>query len=286
MNFTNHGENKMADWVRGQGLSLPASWYIAAGSAASDSAFTEISGSGVGRATITSNLTNWAGTQGAGTTLASTGSSHLTSNNIEIDMGTASGAVGTVSHIGLFDAAAAGNCWAWAELETAIVTANGVDVVIPVAGLAFTLGLSGGMSKYLANKAIDKFFRGQSYTFPASMWIAALTAAPTHEGGGTEVGGGVNYGRAELAGSLAAISGTQSAGSTTASSGTAGRISNNALIEFAAPSGSWGSIGWATLNDASTAGNLLWWAALASTKTVGVDRPLKFAANTIGITWA
>lgn len=286
MNFTDHGENKMADWVRGQGLTLPSSWFVAPATAADDGSLTELSGSGLSRANIARSLTNWSGTQGAGTTLVSSGTSHLSSNNIAIDMGTATGAVGTVSHVVFKDAASAGNGWIWAELETPIVTANGVPVVIDIGELAFTLGLAGGMSNYLSNKVLDRLLRAQAYDWPASVYVAALTAAPNNAGGGTEVGGGVGYERLEIVSSMANLSGTQSAGSTSASTGTGGRISNNLLLTMATPTGSWGTVGWAELLDAATLGNLLFWAPLAAQKTIGIGRPMTFAANALGLTWA
>jgi len=285
MRFTDFGECKMADYMRGQSLPVSAAWYIAPGTAASDSGFTELTGSGVARFAMTRNLTNWAGTQGAGTTLASTGTSHVTSNNVAINMGTAAGAYGTATHIGFFDAASGGNCWIWAPLITPIVTAAAVPLLVPIEAAAFSLGLAGGMSNYLSNKLIDLLFRGQAYSWPASLYLRAMTAAPSNAGGGTEVGGGVGYARMPIASSLAAWSGTQGPGSTSASSGTLGRISNNAQIAFPEPSGSWGAIGWGALNDAASVGNLMWWAPLAAAKTVGPGVPLVFAADAVGITW-
>lgn len=284
--FTNYGENKLADMVRGQGLTLPTSWRIAPLSAASDASQTELTGSGLARFTMTRNLTNWAGTQSSGSVLASSGTSHRTSNNVLINMGTATSAIGTVTHVGFFDQASGGNCWIIAALNTPIVTANGVAVQIDIDGLAFTLGLSGGMSDYLSNKLIDLIFRGQAYTFPSSMWLAAMTATPTSAGGGTEVGGGVGYSREEIPSTLTDWSGTQAAGSTVASNGTAGRISNNNAIDYSAPTGTWGDVGWAALKDASSSGNLMWWGALNSPKSIGVGTPLSYAADTIGLTWA
>lgn len=284
--FTNSFENDLADMVRGQGLTLPANWYIAPGSAGDDTGITELTGSGLGRFAMARSLPNWSGTQGAGTTLASTGSSHLSSNNIEIDCGTATAAIGTVTHLGFFNANSGGTVKIWVELETPIVTANGVDVVIEIGQLAFTLGLAGGMSNYLSNKLIDLILRGQAYTWPSSLWQAALSAEPNNAGGGTEVGGGVNYARLEFVSSLAAWSATQAAGTTVASTGTGGRLSNNAVRVFAAPTGPWGVIGWSELLDASTVGNLMFWGALAAPKTIGIGRPLTFAADSIGITWA
>lgn len=285
-NFTNYAENAIAEWIRGQGITLPSSWYIAPASAADDGSFNEIATGGLARAAIVSSLANWAGTQAAGSTLASSGTSHVSSNNVEIDMGTATAAVGTVSHVGLFDASSSGNAWVWAALASPIVTANAVDVKIPIGELTLTFGLSSGASDYLSNKLIDKFLRGQAFSWPASMWLAACTSAPSNAGGGTEVGGGVGYARKEVAGNYTNWSGTQGAGTTVASSGASGRISNNALIEFADPTGDWGAISHGKVMDASEAGNMLFWGAHPATKSIGVGTRLKYQADEFGITLA
>lgn len=284
--FTDYAENAIVDYWRGQTLTLPANWYVAPLSAASDAGVTEVTGSGVARVALARSLANWSGTQGAGTTLASSGTSHVTSNNVAIDMGTALGAYGTVTHIGLFDASSGGNCWAWIPMATAIVTANSVAVSVAIGEIALTLGITGGMTDYLANKMIDLIFRGQAYAWPATVYLAALTAAPNNAGGGTEVGGGVGYARVAIVPSLTSLSGTQGAGTTAASSGTGGRISNNATLSFPTPTGAWGTVGWYGLNDALSAGNPLFWGAGAGAKTVGVGAPLSIAPDDMGMTLA
>lgn len=264
-------------------MTLPSAWRVTPLSAASDSAVTEITGSGISRFSMTRNLTNWSGTQGAGTTLASSGSSHAVSNNVLIDMGTAASAVGTMTHVGFFDAASAGNCWFYAQLAAPILLGAGIDLQIAAAQLVFVLGLTGGMTNFLCNKFMDKLLRGETYDYPATTYQAAFTAAPSNAGGGTEVGGGVGYARLALASSMAAISGTQAPGTTAASTGTSGRISNNDLRAFADPSGPWGDIGWTGFYDASSGGNLLWQHALAAAKTVGIGAPLTFQPDAIGM---
>lgn len=123
------------------------------------------------------------------------------------------------------------------------------------------------MSDYLENKLIDQVFRAQTAPTITALHVALLTAAPTDSGGGTEVSGG-SYARVNLAPSLANWAGTQSAGSTTASTGTGGTTSNNAAITFAAPTANWGVITSWGIYDASTAGNLLWYGNLSVSKTV------------------
>lgn len=120
---------------------------------------------------------------------------------------------------------------------------------------------------YFENKLIDQIFRNQAYTFPATLYVGLLTAAPSDSAGGTEVSGG-SYARVGVASSLANWAGTQAAGSTTASSGTSGTTSNNGTITFPAPSANWGTVTHFGVYDASSGGNLLIYGALAASKTV------------------
>jgi len=284
--LTDFAENALADFVRGQGITLPTDWHIGLLSAASDASVTELAGTGYARIAVARSLAAWAGTQGAGTTLPSTGTSHGTSNNAAVDWGAAGSAWGTASHIGLFDAASGGECWMIQELQAPIVIGASDPVAIEAGAIAYTLGLVGGMSDYLANKLIDLLFRGQAYTWPASTYAALYTTAPSNAGGGTEVAGG-SYARVAIASSMVAWSGTQGAGTTAASTGTGGRISNNAAINYPAPTAAWGAVSHEGLRDASTLGNLLFWGALASPKTVsaGAGAPTH-AAGSMKITFA
>ena len=123
------------------------------------------------------------------------------------------------------------------------------------------------MSNYLENKIIDHVFRGVAYTAPAAIYIGLYTSAPSDTGGGTEVAGN-NYARAALAPSVANWAATNAALSTTnPSSGTSGQTSNNAVVTFNTPSGSWGTVTHFCIFDA-LAGNLLFWGALSASKLI------------------
>lgn len=139
------------------------------------------------------------------------------------------------------------------------------------------------MSNYLENKLIDEIFRGQAFTAPTTLYVGLLTAAPTDAGGGTEVTGGA-YARASIACSLANWAGTQSAGSTTASSGTGGTTSNNAAINFPTPTATWNTVTHFGIYDAASAGNLLFWGALTTTKTVNIGDIVQFPAASLSFT--
>jgi len=134
-------------------------------------------------------------------------------------------------------------------------------------------------SDYSENKLVDHVFRGQAFSAPASLFLGLLTAAPTDAGGGTECTGG-DYARAEVACSTTNWSGTQGAGTTAASSGTSGTISNNIAITFPLPTASWGTVVAVGIYDASTAGNLIAWGAVSPSKTISNgDAAPQFAAG-------
>lgn len=123
------------------------------------------------------------------------------------------------------------------------------------------------MSDFLENKIIDAFVRGQAYTMPTTTYWALAVTSGSDAACGTEVTGG-SYARVAVTSSLANWAGTQSAGSTTASSGTGGTTSNNAAVTFPAPTANWGTVVEYCIMDASTAGNLLFRASLTTSKTV------------------
>lgn len=141
------------------------------------------------------------------------------------------------------------------------------------------------MSDFLENKLIDQLFRGQSAPTTTTLYVGLLTAAPSDSGGGTEVTGG-SYARVAVSSSLANWAGTQSAGSTTASSGTGGQTSNNAAITFPTPSAGWGTVTHFGIYDAASGGNLLFWGALSIAKTVNQSDTIVFPAASLSITFA
>jgi hypothetical protein len=141
------------------------------------------------------------------------------------------------------------------------------------------------MSDYLENKLVDHLFRAQTLSAPATLHIGLLTAAPSDSGGGTEVSGN-NYSRVSVTSSLANWAGTQSAGSTVASSGTGGQTSNNASITFATPSGTWGTVSHFAIYDAASGGNLLFHGSLSIAKTINQGDTVSFPAGSLTVTFA
>lgn len=148
-------------------------------------------------------------------------------------------------------------------------------------GLALVLGSgaanAAALTDYLENKLVDTFLRAQAYTMPATVYVGLYTSCPTDSTAGTEVSGG-SYARVSITSSLANWAGTQSAGSTTASSGTGGTTSNNAAITFPTATADWGTVVCFGVSDASTSGNLLFYAALTASRTITNGSTASFAA--------
>ena len=136
------------------------------------------------------------------------------------------------------------------------------------------------ISDYLENKITDNVFRATSYTAPTTIYVALFTSACTDAAIGTEVSGG-SYARPGLATSLANWAGTQSAGSTTVSSGTSGTTSNNVAISFVTPTAPWGAVTYIGLMDAVTGGNMLVCTALTTAKTINSGDTVSFPAGSL-----
>lgn len=107
-----------------------------------------------------------------------------------------------------------------------------------------------GTSDYLEAAVLDAVLRNTSYTSPSTVYLALFTSDPTDAGTGTECTGG-GYAR-------------QSA----AFSRSAGVAQNSSAIEFPTATGSWGTISHIGVMDASSSGNLLYHAALSSSKAI------------------
>jgi len=293
--LTDYGENRLIDFIRSNEPSLPSSWYISLGSleldsdgvVIPDSTFTEFTGTGYARQAVARSLTNWAGTQGAGSVQASTGASHATSNNVVINFGTSGSAWGTATHVAFNDASSGGNKWIFAELEDPMVIGNGEPVTIPIEAISMSLGLSGGMTNYLANKMIDWLFRGQSASFISDLdnyYFGYSTTTPSNAGAATEpnVGG---YARAVMPRGFTYWSATSIPGDTGSSEGTDGRTSNNIAIQWPAPTADQGDVSHVVVFDAATLGNMLFWTPIQAVKTIaaGSDAPA-YNPDKFGIT--
>ncbi len=143
--LSDYAENRIVDALfRGQALDAPASWHLAlytdTCTDAGPGAEISTSGTAYGRQAVASSLANWAGTQAAGSTSASTGTSGTTSNNGPIVWPESTAAWGTIQSVGFVDTATAGNRWVCINLTAPFAVASaGVTVRFNVGALQFQI---------------------------------------------------------------------------------------------------------------------------------------------------
>ena len=148
--FSDFAENKLIDWLfRGQALGItgasaaagtgPTSLFVGLLTAAptDSTAGTEITGGSYARVAVVSSLANWAGTQSAASTVASSGASGTTSNNAVITFPAPTANWGVVTHVGVYDASTAGNLLFFSPL-TVNKTVNNGDAAPSFAAASLT----------------------------------------------------------------------------------------------------------------------------------------------------
>jgi hypothetical protein len=127
------------------------------------------------------------------------------------------------------------------------------------------------MSNYLENALLNATLNATTYTAPATVYVSLWTSDPTDAGSGTEVSGG-SYARTAVSFATA--------------SGTSGNILNDADVTFPTATASWGTVGWIGINDAATAGNLLYHTALDTSKTIDSGDIFKISTGNLSVTLA
>lgn len=132
-------ENKIIDWLfRAQTFTTPTGLHVGLLTAApSDTGGgTEVSGNAYARVNLAPSLTNWAGTQAAASTTASSGTSGTTSNNSAVTFPTPTASWGTVTHFGIWDAATSGNLLFYGALNISKTINSGDTVTFPISSLS------------------------------------------------------------------------------------------------------------------------------------------------------
>lgn len=136
-------ENKLIDFLfRGQAFSAPTVLAVGLFTAnpADAGGGTEVSGGSYARVNLAPSLANWAGTQAAGSTTASTGTGGSTSNNGAITFPAPTANWGVITGIGIFDATTGGNLLFWSPLA-ANKTVNNGDAAPSFAAAALSVQL-------------------------------------------------------------------------------------------------------------------------------------------------
>lgn len=154
------------------------------------------------------------------------------------------------------------------------ITAAGQEIV---ADMVFenVYQFSGGIgmaaaSNYSENTILDEIF--QSGLLGATLYIGLSTADPGESAATLAEPSGNNYARVGKA-----------AGSTHWNAAASGVVTNKTQITFPTASGSWGTLAYWAIFDASSGGNMLFYGALASSQAVGNGQAPSIAAEGLSI---
>ena len=134
--ISDYHEAASLDAILGSGA--PATVYVALFTARGTDAqsdagtnFVEVSGGSYARKAVTNNATNFPAASGTTPTVKANGTA--------ITFVTATGAWGTVTAAGVYDAASAGNLLFWADLATAKTIASGDTASLAIGALTLSL---------------------------------------------------------------------------------------------------------------------------------------------------
>jgi hypothetical protein len=123
-------------------------------------------------------------------------------------------------------------------------------------------------SNTLETELLDHVFGGNAYTAPSTLYLALHTANPDEDASGAEVSTvGTAYARQTV--------------TFTVSGNTA---TTDAAVEFPTATANFGTVSHVAVWDASTAGNMLAYAALTTSKTIETGDVLRLPTGDLDIT--
>lgn len=139
-------------------------------------------------------------------------------------------------------------------------------------------------TNYLDQKIVQLLFGDTTYSVPATWYVALSTTTPAQAEGSTPhwnftEPSGNGYARV----SVANTSTHWEATTTEPSNGYT--MVNKTAVTFPTPTGSWGTVTYFGIFDASTGGNLIGYGALTTSKAIGSgDTPPTFAIKALTVT--
>jgi predicted metal-binding membrane protein len=123
-------------------------------------------------------------------------------------------------------------------------------------------------SNHLETEILDHVFGGNAYTAPGTLYLALFTSNPDEDASGTEV----------------STSGTAYARQTVTFTVSGNTATTDAAVEYSTATANFGTVTHVGVMDASTAGNLLAYAALTSSKTIETGDVFRVPAGDLDIT--
>jgi hypothetical protein len=128
----------------------------------------------------------------------------------------------------------------------------------------------GSFSDYWENAVLNHLFGKGSY-MPSTVFIGLSTSNPGEDGSGLNEPSGNNYARLQTAAS-------------DWGSASNGALANADTIDFNEATGNWGTLTHFALFDAASAGHLVAYGALATSKAIGSGDTVRFAPGDLLVT--
>jgi len=123
-------------------------------------------------------------------------------------------------------------------------------------------------SNYLETELLDHVFTNSAYTAPSTLYLALFTSNPDEDGSGTEV----------------TTSGTAYARQTVTFSVSGNTATTGAAVEFPTATANYGTVSHVGIYDASSAGNLIAYASLTTSKAIETGDVFRVPAGDLDIT--
>ncbi len=195
-------------------------------------------------------------------------SSRSVANTGTVSFPEASSAWGTITYFAVMDAATGGNMIAYGALSASKAIAFGDNASFQSGAITVSFN-TGGIGTYLANKILDHIFKTAAYTQALHLYVSLSSANPTDDDSGNAEPTIGSYARVQK---------------DTWSAASAGASHNTGAITFPQATVGWGTMTHFGIYDASTAGNLMFYAALDSARNIGVNDTPSFGDAALNLT--
>lgn len=123
-------------------------------------------------------------------------------------------------------------------------------------------------SNFLETELLDHVFTNSAYTAPSTLYLSLHTANPDEDASGTEV----------------STSGTAYVRQTVTFTVSGNTATTDAAVEFPTATANFGTVSHVAVWDAESAGNMLAYAALTTSKTIETGDVLRVPAGDLDIT--
>lgn len=136
--------------------------------------------------------------------------------------------------------------------------------------------MSDAASNYLENKILDHVLTSTSYAAPTTRYIGLFTNASGNAATNLEAGTLTD----EVSG------GSYARETVTFGAASNGQSQTNATVTFTTATANWGTITHVAVMDASTSGNVLFWGAVTTSKTIETGDSFQISSGNLTISLA